>query len=231
MIKRLANSAYGRERGIEAVIDDRVPDSYIVGEVLTRFVQKARAAGRLYPDAYIAPNVRIRCRRQVQMGRSISLGRGVLINGLSANGILIGDNCTFDEYAVVKGSGVIRNLGVGVRIGHRTAIGTRNTILGQGGVRIGDDCLLGPNVTIVSENHNIAELERPIRAQGETRSEIFIGNDVWIGAGATILAGSTIGDGAVVAAGAVVRGAVEPFSIVGGIPARTIGRRGGHERA
>ena len=54
---------------------------------------------------------------------------------------------------------------------------------------------------------------------------VTIGNDVWIGHGAVILAGRSIGDGAVVAAGAVVSRDVAPYSIVGGVPAREIGRR------
>ena len=52
-----------------------------------------------------------------------------------------------------------------------------------------------------------------------------IGNDVWIGAGALILSGVRIGDGAVIAAGAVVNKDVEPFDIVGGVPARLIRKR------
>lgn len=52
-----------------------------------------------------------------------------------------------------------------------------------------------------------------------------IGNDVWIGTGAMILDGVHIGDGAVIAAGAVVTKDVEPYSIVGGVPARLIKKR------
>ncbi|GEO84863.1 hypothetical protein GCM10007920_25850 [Ciceribacter naphthalenivorans] len=48
---------------------------------------------------------------------------------------------------------------------------------------------------------------------------------MWIGYGAFIRAGLSIGDGAVVAAGAVVNKDVEPYSIVGGVPARMIRRR------
>ena len=58
-----------------------------------------------------------------------------------------------------------------------------------------------------------------------SKGDVIIGNDVWIGAGATILSGVTIGDGAVVAAMAVVTKDVEPYCIVAGNPARTIGKR------
>ena len=52
--------------------------------------------------------------------------------------------------------------------------------------------------------------------------DVEIGNDVWIGANSVILAGVTIGHGAVVAAGAVVSSSVEPYTVVGGVPAKPI---------
>lgn len=58
--------------------------------------------------------------------------------------------------------------------------------------------------------------------QNETKYQISIGNDVWIGGHSRILGGVKIGDGAIVAAGAVVTKDVEPYSIVGGVPARHI---------
>lgn len=54
---------------------------------------------------------------------------------------------------------------------------------------------------------------------------VTIGNDVWIGHGVTVTAGVTIGDGAVIGAGAVVTHDVEPYTVVGGVPARFIKRR------
>ena len=51
---------------------------------------------------------------------------------------------------------------------------------------------------------------------------VIIGNDVWIGAYVSILPGVTIGDGAVLAAGAVVTKDVEPYAIVGGVPAKVL---------
>lgn len=59
----------------------------------------------------------------------------------------------------------------------------------------------------------------------EDGARICIGNDVWIGTGAILLDGVQVGDGAIIAAGAVVTKDVEPYSIVGGIPAREIRKR------
>jgi phosphonate metabolism protein (transferase hexapeptide repeat family) len=54
---------------------------------------------------------------------------------------------------------------------------------------------------------------------------VTIGHDVWLGHGATILPGVTVGNGAVIGAGAVVSRDVEPYTIVGGVPAQPIRRR------
>ena len=59
----------------------------------------------------------------------------------------------------------------------------------------------------------------------DNRGDIVIGSDVWIGYEAVILSGVRIGDGAIVAARAVVTGDVEPYTIVGGVPAKPIRKR------
>lgn len=64
----------------------------------------------------------------------------------------------------------------------------------------------------------------------ESTSHILIGNDVWIGASVTILGGVKIGDGAIVTAGAVVTKDVEPYTIVGGVPAKEIRKRFSEEQ-
>ena len=62
------------------------------------------------------------------------------------------------------------------------------------------------------------------------KGDINIGNDVWIGYNATIMAGVTIGDGAVIATNSTVVKDVEPYSIVGGNPAREIKKRFSEEK-
>ncbi len=54
---------------------------------------------------------------------------------------------------------------------------------------------------------------------------VTIGHDVWIGHGVTVTAGVTVGTGAVIGAGAVVTRDVEPYTVVGGVPAKFIKRR------
>lgn len=64
-----------------------------------------------------------------------------------------------------------------------------------------------------------------IRSAWDNKGDIVVGNDVWIGYEAVILSGVTIGDGAIVGARAVVTRDVPPYTIVGGVPAKSIRKR------
>ena len=98
-------------------------------------------------------------------------------------------------------------------------------------IRIGDHVMFGPNVTIITGNHRINMIGRYMKSISddeklpENDEAVFIEGDNWIGANATILKGVTVGRGAIVAAGAVVTKSVEPYAIVGGVPAKAIGHR------
>jgi acetyltransferase-like isoleucine patch superfamily enzyme len=62
--------------------------------------------------------------------------------------------------------------------------------------------------------------------QERTESDIVIGDDVWLGAGVVVTGGVELARGIVAAAGSVVtKSVMEPYSIIGGIPARIIGHR------
>ena len=98
-------------------------------------------------------------------------------------------------------------------------------ITASGGVTIGDRTLIGYRSQILSSNHKMPAGRARIFEAGYERKPVVIENDVWIGAGCLILPGVTIGKGAVVAAGSVVSKSVEPFTIVGGIPAKFIKKR------
>lgn len=213
---------YKRLRGTEIGIDPRIKTSVLVEWIGRRGVQRLRSVSRGYSSAFVGARFRLKCKSQLFLGKSASIGDSVTIDAMSAHGIHVGNHSTIDDFAVLRGSGVVRNLGEGIRIGNNTSIGAYNIILGQGGIEIGNDCLLGPNVTVLSENHIFSDSDSPIRTQGETRLRTVIGNDVWIGAGAVVLGGSTIGNGVVIAAGAVVRGKIDPYTIAGGVPARVI---------
>ena len=92
----------------------------------------------------------------------------------------------------------------------------------NGKIIIGNNVLIGPNCVIRSSDHIYTDTSKPIQNQGHNSGKIIIGDNVWIAANTTILKDVKIGDGAIIGAGAVVNKNVEPFSIVGGVPAKHI---------
>jgi len=94
----------------------------------------------------------------------------------------------------------------------------------SGKLIIGDHVLIAPNVVIRAANHGMRK-DEPVMHQLHTYGEIMIEDDVWIGANSVITAGVTLGKGTVVGAGSVVTRSTDPYSIVGGVPARKIGER------
>ena len=110
------------------------------------------------------------------------------------------------------------DFGRNLRIGKRVFLNSGCSFQDQGGVTIGDDCLVGHDVVFASLNHDLDPAKR-----GDLHpAPIVIGSNVWIGARATLLAGVTVGDDAVIAAAAVVTKDVPAGAVVVGAPARVI---------
>ncbi len=127
---------------------------------------------------------------RIKLGRYSSIHMGVFIN---KNNIVIGENC---------------------------AINRKCYLDGRGGIYIGDNVSISPEVQLITADHDIDSEyfeynERPI----------YINDYVWIGTRAIILPGVTIGKGSVIAAGSVVTKDVPPYCVYGGVPAKYIKKR------
>lgn len=118
-----------------------------------------------------------------------------------------------------------------IKIGYATTLGTNNFL--HGNIKIGKYCQFGADVAIHTTNHPVTYLSTYINSNlfsGELKKfketkETIIGNDVWIGHNAIIVGGVTIGNGAIIAAGSVVTKNIDPYTIVGGVPAKVINKR------
>ncbi len=88
----------------------------------------------------------------------------------------------------------------------------------MGGITLEDHVLIGPKVSLITENHPLDPTDR----RALLCKPIVIKRNAWIGAAATVLPGVTIGENAVVAAGAVVTTDVPDNAVVGGVPAKII---------
>ena len=114
--------------------------------------------------------------------------------------------------------------GEDIRVGRNVFINQNCTMYDLGGIDIGDDAMIGPNVSIITSSHPI---EPSKRRDFVIAKRIVIERNVWIAAGATIIGGVTVGENAVVAAGSVVTKDVPPNTLVGGNPARVLRSIGG----
>ncbi len=124
-----------------------------------------------------------------------------------------GENVTVEHGAFFGG-------GREIEIGNNSAIGLNARISGP--LSIGDDVMMGPNVSIYTQNHETENIHKPMRLQTAPKQKVTIGNDCWIGANAIILPGVTVGNGVIIGAGAVVTRDVPDYAVVGGVPAKVI---------
>ena len=109
-----------------------------------------------------------------------------------------------------------------IRVGKRFFANFNFTVLDEAYVTIGDDCFIGPNVSIYTACHSTNPVERNSRK--EWALPVTIGNNVWIGGSVTILPGVTIGDNVTIGAGSVVVKDIPSNVIAVGNPCRVIRR-------
>lgn len=131
--------------------------------------------------------------------------------------IRLGEKCQIADGAIVQGP---------VTMGENCSVQTGSIVIGYGSgsdpgfVKLGHNVRIAPFAQLIAGNHDISNPEGPIGPViGAT---ISIGDNVWVGGRVIITGGITIGNNAVLAAGAVITKNVEPYAIVGGVPAKLI---------
>jgi acetyltransferase-like isoleucine patch superfamily enzyme len=130
----------------------------------------------------------------------------------------VGEGCYYLDHIVwLNGDRIEMGDGVGFNYGCY--------VNGYGGLTIGDEAMFGPYSMVHTANHRYDDRARPVTEQGWVEEPVDVGPRVWIGMAACILPGVRIGEGAIVGAGAVVTDDVEPYVVVGGVPARPIKTR------
>lgn len=186
------------------------------GIILSFFLKKSKL------PLFISRGVNITHKNKIAFGKNIFLGNNVQINGLCRKGVDIGSNVSIHKNTIIDCTGVITELGEGLEIGDNVGISPNCFLQVRGYVKICDDVIIGPGVSIFSENHNYRNIEIPVRLQGVSRDSVLIRKGAWLGANSIVLSGVTVGTNAVVAAGSVVTKDVNDYDIVAGVPAKSI---------
>jgi acetyltransferase-like isoleucine patch superfamily enzyme len=175
--------------------------------------------------AFVSSGVVIDNYRSLTIGKNSRIENYCVIGTLGKNSLVIGHNSTIGVFSRVVVSSGYQNLGEYIFIGNNVGVGGYSNIGGSGGVKIGDNTIIGPYFSAHPENHNFDYIDIPIRLQGTTRKPINIEENCWLGAKVTVLAGVTIGKGSIIGAGAVVTKDIPANSIALGAPAVVVKKR------
>jgi acetyltransferase-like isoleucine patch superfamily enzyme len=165
-----------------------------------------------------------------------TLGRSVCAYGMPVISIWPGSECHIGEGSVLISVSFATALGVNhpvvlrtMRPGARITIGARVGISGGSicaakMVSIGDDTMLGANVTIADTDFHSLDPRRRAdkRDDGATIATVKIGRSVFVGTNAIVLKGVTIGDNTIIGAGSVVTKSIPPGVVAAGNPCRPI---------
>lgn len=163
-------------------------------------------------------------KRKFSFGNFLNIGDYVIINSNSSFGVRVGNRFTLRDYSKIDCQSVYSATTSGIEIGNNVGISENALIQVRGKIEIGNNVIIGPSFTLISENHKFDNPAEAIRLQGVTRNGVSIKDNVWIGSNVTILDGVTVGENSVIAAGAVVNKSFPNNVIIGGIPARILKR-------
>jgi len=151
---------------------------------------------------YLKYGCMISPKAEVEITSQLSIGRGSIVS----------------SFTKVKASDGPLKIGRNVEISNGCVISSFTA-----GTFIGDDCLVGPNCSIIGNNYHYDRLDVPIRLQGKFSAKgIRIADNVWLGSGCVVLDGADIGAGTIVTPNSVISGRIPPNSIATGNPAKVI---------
>lgn len=228
LLKGILNRVIERLGKMNYKVDEEISASDLARILYSKFFQFLRGSylkmflKSSHGLVFLGRHTRIRHKNKILTGRTLTIGDYVEINALSKGGIRIGDNVSILRNTIIECTGVLRNIGEGLDIGDNVGIAQNCFFQVRGKVTIGNDVIFGPGVSIFSENHNFGDPDMPVSVQGETRKGVIIEDGVWVGSRAVILDGVRIGRNSIIAAGSIVNKDVQPYAIVGGVPAKVI---------
>ena len=160
---------------------------------------KLKDFGRIGENVIFERGVMVFHPKNIEIGSNVYIGHNTILKGYYKNRMIIGDDTWIGQYCFFHSAG---------------------------GIIIGKAVGIAPHVKILTSIHKEEELNKPVLWCDLELKEVIIEDGSDIGIGAIILPGITVGKGAIIGAGAVVTKDVEPYTVVAGIPAKLIRKRG-----
>lgn len=171
----------------------------------------------------IGSRTRIANKKNIQLGENVIIQDNVQIIVGKNQSLKIGNKSKIGSYSIIKCD--FSKEKTGFSCGENFGCGDFCFFGCAGGIKIGDNVIMGQSVRFHAQNHNYKEKSIPIREQGTTEVGITIGTDCWIGSGVTILDGVHIGNGCVLGANSLINKNVPDYSVVVGNPMKIITKR------
>ena len=192
---------------IKSIIrETKVWMEYLIGNIPGRIGYLIRShyfnlrVNKYFYNNILETGLRIEYPKNLELGSGSYFGFDCKIYASEFSKVKIGSGCEFNSNVMINARG-------------------------RGSIFIGNNVLIGPNVVLRSSDHSFVSLSEKISEQGVEDGYIIVKDNVWIGSNCVILKNITIGEGSIVAAGAVVTKDIEPYSLVGGVPAKIIKKR------
>jgi acetyltransferase-like isoleucine patch superfamily enzyme len=193
----------------------------VLKHLIKRFLCRLRGVNKSGINVYISPYATVKRGQKISLGANVVVERSAMLwVDTECSYIAIGDNSYLSAHCVLN------TFNGWIKLGRNCTINSYAILYGHGGLQIGNDVRVAPQVMIMPMNHIYKDPHVPIWKQGIKAKGIKIEDDVWLGAGAIVLDGVNIGKGSVIGAGAVVTKDIPSYSIATGVPARVIKSRG-----
>lgn len=150
------------------------------------------------------------------VGSDVRIGRGATLRVVKGGRMVIGHGSRIEAGCDLVAYGALE-------IGPRSFVGRGSILVATDRISVGADALIAAYSTIRDHDHSI-DAGKAFNLQHLTMAPVIIGDNVWVGTKASILKGVRVGSNAVIGAHALVNSDVDGGAVVGGIPARELGK-------
>lgn len=250
LLKRISKSTIGENvsfaNGLHILGEGflEIENDVRIGENVTLKLEGKNSKIILKSGCQLGDDVNVVCYDfgKIEIGKGSKIGQGGALRCNQKAIIFLDEFVYINNHVSISTNSVIK-ISKGSVIGTFTSIGPREIngsgefVCGQNchihqynffdttaKIELGDDVRTGPYDIFYTHDHDM-DSNMLIWESPEESSPILVSNGAWIGCQAVILQGLAIGKGAVVGAGSVVTKSVDPYAIVGGVPARLIRHR------